>query len=416
MVDVAIRSTGLGKRYRLGTYVGGYGRLTESLSEAMRRPFRRGRPRRASGDGHLWALRDVSLEIARGQAYGVIGRNGAGKTTLLKILSRITEPTEGSAELYGRAGSLLEVGTGFHPELTGRENVFLNGAILGMRRAEIARRFDDIVSFAEIERFVDTPVKRYSSGMYVRLAFAVAAHLEPDILIVDEVLAVGDVAFQRKCLGKMDGISREGRTVLFVSHNMAAINHLCTRALLLEGGRVVRDGETAEVVAAYLESTGGDGKAVLTDRTDRKGDGALRVESLTFRDGSGARVGVVQVGEDAVLELGYAGPGSPRNVRVSVAIDTLFGQRVTVLDSEMAGFSTEALPEAGVLRCALPALPLLPGRYSLSVYVTVNGALADWIVNAGTLEVVAGDFFETGRMLDAQDGIVALRQEWILDD
>jgi lipopolysaccharide transport system ATP-binding protein len=241
----AIRIEGLGKRYRLGAREP-YLALRDVFARALRRL------RGGAGVQDLWALRDVTLDIEAGDAVGVIGRNGAGKSTLLKILSRVTRPTEGQAYLDGRVGSLLEVGTGFHPELTGRENVFLNGAILGMRRAEIVRRFDEIVAFAEVERFLDTPVKRYSSGMHVRLAFAVAAHLETEILLVDEVLAVGDAAFQKKCLGKMGEVTRAGRTILFVSHGMDAIRRLCTRAIWLDGGRVKQSGETRAVVGAYL--------------------------------------------------------------------------------------------------------------------------------------------------------------------
>ena len=237
-----IRIQGLGKRYRIGHRVA-YGNLRESITNSLTAPARalrslrrRGRDRAEAEDGHFWALRDVSLDIMPGEVVGVIGRNGAGKSTLLKILSRITEPTVGRVDLYGRVGSLLEVGTGFHPELTGRENIYLSGAILGMRRAEIERKFDEIVAFAEVEKFIETPVKHYSSRMYVRLAFAVAAHLEPEILLVDEVLAVGDQAFQKKCLGKMGEVARGGRTVLFVSHNMASIESLCTMAAVVDGG------------------------------------------------------------------------------------------------------------------------------------------------------------------------------------
>ena len=241
MSDIAIRAENLGKMYRIGARRAPYGRFTETLMRALAAPIRRlrdlGKP--VPAEEFIWALQDVSFEIKRGEAVGIIGRNGAGKSTLLKILSRITEPTTGRVELHGRVGSLLEVGTGFHPELTGRENIYLNGAILGMKRAEIQSRFDEIVAFAEIEKFLDTPVKHYSSGMYVRLAFAVAAHLEPEILLVDEVLAVGDVAFQKKCLGKMENVAREGRTVLFVSHNMNAVEQLCGSALLLERGRII---------------------------------------------------------------------------------------------------------------------------------------------------------------------------------
>jgi len=239
------------KQYRIGVREA-YGSLRESLMNAARAPLRRLR-NGAPAEESIWALQDVSFEVPPGEALGIIGRNGAGKSTLLKILSRITEPTSGRIDLYGRVGSLLEVGTGFHPELTGRENIFLNGAILGMHRQEIENKFDEIISFAEIEKFLDTPVKRYSSGMYMRLAFAVAAHLEPEILVVDEVLAVGDAQFQKKCLGKMGDVARAGRTVLFVSHNMMAVQSLCRRAIWLDGGRIVADDESGRVVANYLQ-------------------------------------------------------------------------------------------------------------------------------------------------------------------
>jgi lipopolysaccharide transport system ATP-binding protein len=257
MTSVVVSARGLAKRYRLGTNTTPYGRLTESLSDGISNLFSRQRRRMKSHDlEYLWALRNVSFDVREGEVVGIIGRNGAGKTTLLKILSRITEPTEGEARIRGQVGALLEVGAGFHNELTGRENVFLNGAILGMRRGDIQKKFDDIVEFAEIDRFIDTPVKRYSSGMLVRLAFAVAAHLEPDVLIVDEVLAVGDAAFQRKSLGRMDAVATSGRTVLFVSHNMGAVRSLCQRALILDGGAVVFDGPADAAVSAYMSDVG----------------------------------------------------------------------------------------------------------------------------------------------------------------
>jgi lipopolysaccharide transport system ATP-binding protein len=269
MSDVAIRVEGVSKRYLIGTGRPRYGRLSESLWNGITAPFRRLRgdsEERARG-GHIWALKDVSLEVRRGEVVGVIGRNGAGKTTLLKVLSRITEPSEGYAEIRGRVGSLLEVGTGFHPELTGRENIYLNGAILGMRRAEIDRKFDEIVTFAEVERFIDTPVKRFSSGMQVRLAFAVAAHLDPEILLVDEVLGVGDFDFQQKSLGRMERIAEGGRTVLFVSHQLNQVRRLCNRAVWIDAGRLNAVGTAAEVVNAY-ESDSTD----LTDLTRETGD------------------------------------------------------------------------------------------------------------------------------------------------
>jgi lipopolysaccharide transport system ATP-binding protein len=258
MSNVAIRIDRLGKRYKIGAKREKYYTLRDSLTNALTHPFRR--RRRSQGDNpqplddFIWALKDVSLEVNHGDIIGIIGRNGAGKSTLLKILSRITEPTEGQAEIFGRVGSLLEVGTGFHPELTGRENIFLNGVIMGMTKAEVQRNFDEIVAFAEIEKFLDTPVKRYSSGMYVRLAFAVAAHLDPEILLVDEVLAVGDAAFQKKCLGKMADVAKGGRTVVFVSHNMGAVRSLCTKGILLENGTITSIGETEATINNYQKS------------------------------------------------------------------------------------------------------------------------------------------------------------------
>ena len=257
MSDLVIQATGIGKRYALGQRRG-YETLRESIVRTARGLVRR-RTREASST--FWALRDVSFEVRRGEAVAIIGRNGAGKSTLLKVLSRITAPTEGRGLIRGRVGSLLEVGTGFHPELTGRENVFLNGAVLGMRRAEVTRRFDEIVAYSEVEKFIDTPVKHYSSGMYMRLAFSVAAHLEPDVLVIDEVLAVGDAEFQKKCMGKMSDVARSGRTVLFVSHNMAAVRSLCERGILLEEGRVVHDGSVEGTVRAYLSRNGPGGGA-----------------------------------------------------------------------------------------------------------------------------------------------------------
>jgi lipopolysaccharide transport system ATP-binding protein len=417
-----IRAEGIGKRYQLGQTITRSDLLGEVISGAAARPFRRlagranGAPRDHKRD--FWALRDVFLEVQDGEVLGVIGHNGAGKTTLLKIFSRITEPTEGAVDLYGRVGSLLEVGTGFHPELTGRENVYLNGAILGMPRSEIARKFDEIVEFAEVQQFLDTPVKRYSSGMYVRLAFAVAAHLEPEILIVDEVLAVGDVAFQRKCLGKMEDVGRDGRTVLFVSHNMAAVGNLCSRAILLDHGRVREEGPTDAVIGRYLQLSDAEGTVSLADRDDREGSGALRIERITFRDGSGAEAPSVAVGAPLTVELEYtSGSGAPlRNVVVGLAFDTLLGQRVTQLNNEVAGVALDEVPPRGTIRCTVPAIPFNTGRYHLTFFVTVAGTVADWVRKAVSLDVVASDFFGSGRFLGAQDGVVVVPNDWQVED
>ena len=310
MSDVAVRVQALGKRFRIGSVKQPYNTLRESLTAAASVPFRyasrlAGRSP-APATEYYWALKDVNFEVGTGEVVGIIGRNGAGKSTLLKILSRITEPTEGYGEIHGRVGSLLEVGTGFHGELTGRENVYLNGAILGMKRTEIARKFGDIVAFSEVEQFIDTPVKHYSSGMYLRLAFAVAAHLDPEILIVDEVLAVGDASFQKKCLNKMQEVGREGRTVLFVSHNMAAITRLCERAILLDAGHVVRDGPASDVVSAYLKA--GFGTTAVREwsvNEEWPGKDIAGLQAVRVRDDKGAIAETIDIRRPVFLEMAY---------------------------------------------------------------------------------------------------------------
>src|SRR5256886_17257401 len=291
-----IAAENVGKRYQIGTHSAAYSTLRESLTNAVL-SLRKAGERSDRSKQKIWALRDVSFNVNPGEVVGIIGRNGAGKSTLLKILSRVTEPTTGRVKLFGRVGSLLEVGTGFHPELTGRENVFLNGSILGMSRKEILRRFDEIVAFAEVEQFIDTPVKRYSSGMYLRLAFAVAAHLEPEILVVDEVLAVGDVAFQKKCLGKMGDVAKEGRTVLFVSHHLQSIKTLCQRGVVLHQGQITYIGNQAEAIAQYLKSLSGNALSLM-DRKDRIGSGAVRVVGIEVKDVHGNTLDSVASAQD----------------------------------------------------------------------------------------------------------------------
>jgi lipopolysaccharide transport system ATP-binding protein len=306
MSDLVIRAEGVGKKYHIGMMQAGYRTLRDQLVELATAPARWLRRDNVHPDTILWALKDVSFEIHQGEVMGIIGRNGAGKSTLLKILSRITEPTEGKVRIAGRIGALLEVGTGFHPELTGRENTFLNGAILGMRRSEIERRFDEIVAFSEVEKFIDTPVKHYSSGMFLRLAFAVAAHLNPDILLVDEVLAVGDVRFQQKCLGKMESVSREGRTVVFISHNMPAVTRLCPRAILLDEGKVVMDGPTRDVISRYL---GADreisGTISWASPEEAPGDDVARLRSVRVMRADGETCGLFTMREPIQLEITF---------------------------------------------------------------------------------------------------------------
>ncbi len=415
MSDIAIRVENLSKQYHIGGPQARYQTLRDTLMDLAAAPVRRLRSldQPARADHTIWALKDVSFEVQRGEVVGIIGRNGAGKSTLLKILSRITEPTEGYAEIYGRVGSLLEVGTGFHPELTGRENIYLSGAILGMRRTEIGRKFDEIVHFAEIEEFLDTPVKRYSSGMHVRLAFAVAAHLEPEILLVDEVLAVGDVAFQRKCLGKMQDVSSQGRTVLFVSHDMAAIEGLCGSAYMLQKGRLATTGKTRDVVQAYLSMLPLSVDGALWQRVDRRGSGRLRFTDIVFRTATGVPTEAVQCGQDLEISIGYrSDTGTLGNVSVAISVNTLSGHCMLVLSSQMVGRSFDALPSSGRFCCAIQRFPLAPGQYYLSLHCEVNGVLADWVQQAVQLTVEAGDFFGTGRLPPPTHGGLLIPHSW----
>jgi len=413
MTETAIETHELGKRYTLGLQGRGYGTLRESIMEAARRPLaRRGRGKAPKG-GQLWALRDLSLTIRSGEVVGLIGHNGAGKSTLLKILSRITEPSAGYADVTGRVGSLLEVGTGFHPELTGRENIFLNGAILGMRRAEIRARYDEIVEFAEIERFLDTPVKRYSSGMSVRLAFAVAAHLEPEILLVDEVLAVGDAAFQRKSLGKMSEVASQGRTVIFVSHNLAIIQALCSRGILLERGEVQADAPITEAIDRYLrtlESAASDDLLERTDRDSRAYDETL-VRHLEIRDASGTP-NVVVAGRPATITVDVTEPLPKMECQLTI-VNSL-GQPVCTLDSEMSAPVDVRGPEPGTrLECEIDSLPLLPGRYRIDVIVKAKRHIQDGLQAAAFFDVEPGTIGERPVAAEA-DGDVALQHSWRL--
>jgi lipopolysaccharide transport system ATP-binding protein len=389
----AIRVGSLGKLYRLGRRER-YPTLRDVLADAATSLFRWGAGQSATES--LWALKDVSLTVARGEVLGVIGRNGAGKSTFLKILSRITEPTEGWVELHGRVGSLLEVGTGFHPELTGRENVYLNGAILGMRRTEIARKFDDIVAFAETERFVDTPVKHYSSGMYMRLAFAVAAHLEAEILLVDEVLAVGDVAFQRKCMGKMGDVAHAGRTVLFVSHNLEAIQRLCGRCVLLEGGRVTQEGSAREVVAQYLSALTSKARPkewIELAGVARLGSGQARFVAIQYASDRAA-IGF-QPCTHAPLDVTLLIQSDTARSVGSLAV-TLYNQLGTKLvnaDTRQLERPVRLGPGVNEIRIRIDRLLLNPGVYRLGLWLAdpVNTRAAepplDYIETAFEIEV-----------------------------
>jgi lipopolysaccharide transport system ATP-binding protein len=416
MNDVAIRVESLSKRYTIGARKAQYETFRDQVASGLAGLFK-SRNRASQAAEGFWALKDISFEIKRGDVVGLIGRNGAGKSTLLKILSRITEPTSGFADINGHIASLLEVGTGFHAELSGRENIYLNGAILGMKRAEITRKFDDIVEFAEVGQFVDTPVKHYSSGMYVRLAFAVAAHLQPEILLVDEVLAVGDTAFQRKCLGKMGDVAKDGRTIIFVSHNMAAVEGLCTAAHMMSEGRIVQSGSTSEVIANYLSSFSTLSGVLLEDRTDRKGDQKIKFTDIQFLSDDGTPTAVVQSGTHVEFSVSYAGSGENlKNVAMSIDIFAQSGQCMIILNNEMIGANFASAPSAGRFRCRVERFPLSPGQYYITLFCSVNGSISDWVQQAAVLTVEAGDFFGSGRLPPPTHGGFLVPQEWHVED
>ena len=403
MADPVIQVTNLGKRYRLGATLS-HDTLRDHIASGVKRLLGRGRPENTADANEFWALRNVSLNVEQGEVLGVIGRNGAGKSTLLKILSQITEPTEGEVHIRGRVASLLEVGTGFHPELSGRENIYLNGAILGMTKREIDAKFDEIVAFAEVEKFMDTPVKRYSSGMYVRLAFAVAAHLEPEILLIDEVLAVGDAQFQRKCLGRMEEVAEGGRTVLFVSHNMTAIAGLCSRVAWIEHGRMKDEGATSRVTREYLASTRQESQSVpLIDRTDRQGPGRLRFTSFAIRNEQGPETNSVRTGDSIEFVLGYVTLGEwISNVKVQITLKDASDRILLVFWSELTGEDFERLPPRGELICAVPRFPVPPGKYFVNLGAAVNSRKqsdsGDVVFDAARFEVAPGDFYGTGQL------------------
>ncbi|CAN5365600.1 ABC transporter ATP-binding protein [soil metagenome] len=410
----------MSKRYELGAQQASYRTLRDALSGAAMGPIRalsrlaRRSPKREAR--MLWALRDISFEVSPGTVLGVVGRNGAGKSTLLKILSRITEPTEGEAEIHGRVGSLLEVGTGFHPELSGRENIFLNGAILGMKRNDILRKFDQIIAFAEVEQFIDTAVKHYSSGMYLRLAFSVAAHLEPEILFVDEVLAVGDQAFQAKCLGKMGEVAGEGRTVLFVSHNMAAIRALCTEAMLLRDGKIAVRGTPVDVINQYLLRDEADATDLATS-TDREGNGSVKFTSIRILDHVGQSTDTTYCGQAMTIELGFASKSvEPTSSLVfHVFIRNAYGDRLCTLSTRYANAVPTSFPATGKLLCVIDRLALAPGQYAIDIAVKSREAMADQVLGVKTLSVGEGDFWGSGKMPSSTAGPFLLDHHFELE-
>ena len=408
MSDTVIRVEQLGKKYSISLDKQDrrhYATLRDVMVNGVRGLFA-GRidsskiSSRRKEKREFWALEDVSFEVKKGDRVGIIGRNGAGKSTLLKILSRITEPTEGRISINGRVASLLEVGTGFHQELTGRENIYLNGAILGMSKTEIRRNFDEIVAFAEVEKFLDTPVKRYSSGMYVRLAFAVAAHLEPEILVVDEVLAVGDAQFQRKCLGKMESFGEEGRTVIFVSHQMSTIQALCNRGLVLQTGKVMLDGNTDDAVNLYLESGYElSNKTPLAQRKDRSGSAKIKVTDINILDENGMNVSSLLSGENYYFRISCLSKMESRISNIILSLD-IFDERDNRILLFRTNFSNESftmIPGINYVMCNVSNLPITLGSYKASILVShADKEVLDYVKDAFSFSVEGGDFFGTG--------------------
>src|SRR5215467_4397765 len=403
MSDLAIRCENLSKQYRIGS-PDRYRTLRDAITSTALAPFRRSRNNSQNGHGHIWALQDVSCEIKRGEVVGIIGLNGAGKSTLLRILSRITAPTRGQAEIYGRVGSLLEVGTGFHPELTGRENIYLNGAILGMQKSEIDRKFDEIVAFAEVEQFLDTPVKRYSSGMYVRLAFGVAAHLETELLLVDEVLAVGDAQFQKKCFDKMQEIGTQGRTILFVSHNMSAVRSICEQALIIEKGRVVAQGEIDETVDRYLSEISSSQTLGETVETNTFSVTSVEITSVTGP--------VIKTFDTVQVKVRFVPRTDIQDPGLYVSFLTMDSRRLTGLDLKDF-ITTASLPagQAAEFGFTIESLPLLPGTYQIEIHLKdMAKRLIEFVPRTFKFEVAETEVYG-GRKLDGWFGNVGLKAQ-----
>lgn len=417
-MNTSIRIENLSKQYRLGSGSDAYYRtLRESLTNALSYPVRRLRKTNTAkrDNSSFWALKDVSLDVKRGEVVGIIGRNGAGKSTLLKILSNITEPTRGRIEYAGRIGSLLEVGTGFHPELSGRENIYLNGSVLGMRRTEIDRKFDEIVAFSEIDKFLDTPVKRYSSGMYVRLAFAVASTLEPEILVVDEVLAVGDQAFQRKCLGKMSEISQSKRTVLFVSHNMAAIQSLCEKVLVLSHGRVDYFGPCEKGIERYMREGTDRDEAEIDLSTSRR---ACHSTAPVFRhirllSDDGIASNQFSCGQSMLVELELDWKLPPARVNFGIAFNDSFGRRLFTAATFLGTSGSIDMPGVRKLTCRVPSLQLAPGRFSVDLFaIPIYYSAIDEIHGAAWFDVLPSDYYGNGRLPTSEYGSYLTQSIW----
>ena len=411
MSDIAIRAEHLSKRYVIGAHRRRFDTIGEILAHKLSSFFTTKSNPAASDATLLKALDDVSFEVKKGEAFAIVGHNGSGKSTLLKILSRVTTPSAGRAQIYGRVGSLLEVGTGFHPELTGRENVYLSGAILGMRKAEITAKFDEIVDFSGVERFLDTPVKRYSSGMYVRLAFAVAAHLEPEILIVDEVLAVGDAAFQTKCLSKMGDVAKRGQTVLLVTHNLGFISNLAERAMVLQRGQVKFIGNSSAAISVYLQSaTGNKGSCDLRGHAGREPGLTPSMTSVRLTDKAGLDKQSFSVGGEWQLELEYASKSDVRLMSAGIFISSAAGLGVGSFDTFMCFPPPHRIPSSGMIRLYIPELLLCPGEYFVSVGLMLDQHHAyDLVRRAISFSVETSDLYGTGHMLTSDHGLCVFK-------
>ena len=411
----AIEFNNISKLYRLGLV--GTGTLSHDLKRwwtmnirGKEDPYLRigeTNDRSTKGESdYVWALRDIDFKVEQGDVVGIIGKNGAGKSTLLKILSKVTAPTTGTIRARGRIGSLLEVGTGFHPEMTGRENIYMNGAILGMTKQEITKKLDEIVDFSGCERYIDTPVKRYSSGMMVRLGFAVAAHLDPEILVVDEVLAVGDAEFQKKAIGKMQDVSRgEGRTVLFVSHNMTAVKNLCKRGIVLKNGSISFTGGIDSVIDHYLNDQTKRSQIDISQITDRAGDGSLRFTDIQFLDSNGIKRNNFKIGESVIIQLGIMSTdklSKCKQSRVDIGINNNMGERVTWMSTYV--YSDKITPKDGIIQFLVPNLYLNQGNYNINLFASIDNTLADWVQNVAQLSIELCDLFHTGREIPANQG------------
>ena len=415
MSDTAVKVENLGKKYIIGHRSGEFARFNETLSTFGKTLIRRLKNPLKPYDVSLeledfWAVRNVSFELKKGDRLGIVGHNGSGKSTTLKMLSRITTPTEGRITMAGRVASLLEVGTGFHPELTGRENIYLNGSILGMKRSEIRAKFDEIVDFSGVEKFLDTPVKRYSSGMYVRLAFSVAAHLNPEILVVDEVLSVGDAEFQKKCIGKMQDIASDnGKTILFVSHNLRAVQLLCNKGLLLDHGQMQFFGDVAQTASRYVESREKITAMPLKDRTDRKGSGQLRFVSCTIRNAEGKEIANIPVGEEMIMEIGVeCRENLDGDIKVEAKVFSSSDILAGVLTLCNLGYISHFKKGYNTVCFYLPRNPFYPDRYTINLYSEKSGTLFDYVINAAMMKTIDGSFQNPSVISQSYSSMVAL--------